>query len=269
MERIRVLLVDDQVLFVESLKTVLTTRAKDLSVVGVTHEGQEAVEAVERYQPDIVLMDVRMPKLNGVSATRIITERFPQTSVMILTTFDDDDFVYDALQNGAVGYLLKDIPPEELIASIRAIKQGAVLISPSVASKLALRRPEEKSVENRDAVQTDGFPPGSILSPRHEDKPQNGVPQGSVELRSSTRLDDHDGEAHRADSSLLYELTKREREVFWLLAQGFDNQEIGEALCVAEQTVRNRVSTIYSKLGVRDRLRLIRLAASWRSEHGI
>ncbi len=145
MKTIRVLLVDDQTLFAESLRMVLETRAQAVEVVGVAVNGREAVAQVAESRPDIVLMDVRMPELNGVESTRIIKERFPATKVLMLTTFDDDEYVVEALHLGAAGYLLKDVPPAELIAAIEAVSEGGVLIAPQVASKLVekLRQPLE------------------------------------------------------------------------------------------------------------------------------
>ncbi len=135
---IRVLLVDDQVLFVESLRTVLLADA-GVTVVGVAHDGREALAMALRERPDVVLMDVRMPVMDGVESTRLIREQLPETRVLILTTFDDDEYVTEALKLGAAGYILKDIPPEELISSIRAVHEGGVLIAPKVAAKIAER----------------------------------------------------------------------------------------------------------------------------------
>jgi DNA-binding NarL/FixJ family response regulator len=136
MEEIKVALADDQVLFVDSLKTVLELSAEDITVVGIAVDGEEAVELVKTKHPDIVLMDVRMPKMDGVEATRIIQEHYPETQVMMLTTFDDDEYVLDALHYGAVGYILKNIPTSELVSSIRAIKNGTMQMSPTIAKKL-------------------------------------------------------------------------------------------------------------------------------------
>lgn len=136
MEPIRVLLVDDQVLFVESLRRVITSRAKDIQVVGIAYDGVEAIELVHRERPDIVLMDVKMPRMDGVRATHEILSRYPAIKIMMLTTFDDDEFVLEALREGAKGYLLKNIPPEEVLTSIRALNSGVDQISPSVAAKL-------------------------------------------------------------------------------------------------------------------------------------
>jgi DNA-binding NarL/FixJ family response regulator len=136
MGRISLLLADDHTLFCESLRTVLQTEMEDVEVIGIARDGNEALAIVADKRPDIVLMDVRMPGLDGVQATRIIHERFPDTHVIMLTTFDDDEYVRHAMKYGAVGYLLKDTPLEKLIVAIRAIKDGVVLVSPSVFQKL-------------------------------------------------------------------------------------------------------------------------------------
>ncbi len=136
MSAIRVLLVDDQVLFIESLKTVIQHSADDIRVVGIARNGEEAVRGVEEHSPDIVVMDVRMPVMDGVKATAEILARRPAVRIIMLTTFEDDEYVKDALELGAAGYLLKDIPPEELVSAIRAVHGGAVLIAPKVARTL-------------------------------------------------------------------------------------------------------------------------------------
>ena len=136
MSRIRVLLVDDQALFVESLRTVIERSASDIEVVGVARNGAEAVALLTGQPCDLVVMDVRMPVMDGVEATRRIRELRPDARIMMLTTFEDDEYVKEALEHGAVGYLLKDIPPAELIASIRAAIGGAFLMAPSIAKGL-------------------------------------------------------------------------------------------------------------------------------------
>ena len=147
------LLVDDQILFVESLRTVLETRAKDIIVVGVASDGEEAVQLIAGLSPDVVLMDVRMPKMTGVEATKIIKDRYPQTRILMLTTFDDDEYVIEALQFGAVGYLLKDMPPMELITAVRAVYEGGVLISPRVAEKLVGRLVQNSELPTSSSVE--------------------------------------------------------------------------------------------------------------------
>ncbi len=133
---ITILLADDQILIAQSLKIVLETQSEDLKVVGLAGDGLQVLELLSRQRPDVVLMDVRMPNMDGVEATRRVHEQSPETKVIVLTTFDDDEYVQEAIEAGAVGYLLKDISTDELIASIKAAYHGAVLISPAVASRL-------------------------------------------------------------------------------------------------------------------------------------
>jgi len=211
---LRVILVDDQILFAESLKNILEMRTEDIRVVGLAYNGQQAIELVKRKRVDVVLMDVRMPVLDGVEATRRILLDHPETRVIMLTTFDDDEYVHEALQYGAVGYLLKTIPPAELITSIRAVKHGTIQISPSVAKKLL-----------------DSFRPN----------PENRGPEW------------------------LKGLSAREREVLKLLSKGLSNRQIAERLFIAEQTVKNHLSVIYSKMDVHHRTEAILKA----KEHGV
>jgi len=168
-ERIRVLLVDDQTLFVEGLKMVLASKAEDIVLVGIAYNGREGLDLALREKPDVVLMDIRMPVMDGVESTRLIREQLPDTRVLILTTFDDDEYVIEALKLGAVGYILKDIPPAELISAIRAVHEGGVLIALKVAAKIA-----EKLAGARNGGK--GPPPESTpplwlqeLSPREQE----------------------------------------------------------------------------------------------------
>ncbi|MGL1891544.1 MAG: response regulator transcription factor [Spirochaetaceae bacterium] len=131
-----ILLVDDQLLFLESLKIVIENLGSDMKIVGMAGNGKEACEKVDLLDIDIILMDVRMPIMDGVSATKIIKQKHPLIHIIMLTTFEDDEYVKDALHNGAAGYMLKNIPPEMLISSIRAVQNGAVSISPSIAGHL-------------------------------------------------------------------------------------------------------------------------------------
>jgi DNA-binding NarL/FixJ family response regulator len=213
MEKIRLLIVDDQILFLESLSTFLRNYAADIEVVGLARNGIEALEKAAALHPDIVLMDVHMPVMDGVEATGKLIASQPGIRILILSTYDVDDYVRRALKLGAAGYLLKDISPTELIASIRALKAGAVQISPQIVAKLM----------------------SSVLSEE---------PSAEREIRLEW----------------LESLTRREREVFTLIARGCDNAQIAEELHMAEHTVRNHVSMIYSKLGVQDRFQIIQLA---------
>lgn len=207
MTRISILIADDQQLFAESLSTLICTYAKDMTVLGIATNGAEAIEMGRSLHPDIVLMDIRMPDINGVRATKEIKLHLPDVKVLILSTFDEDEYISGALRAGASGYLLKDIGPRELIASIRATKGGTMQISPTIASRL---------VEQFEAQEGNSTP----HVPGYE------------------------------------ELTKREKEVFALLRNGYGNAEIARRLFLAEQTVRNYVSLIYDKIGIHDRSRI-------------
>lgn len=213
---INILLADDQTLFLESLKSVIESRAEDIKVVATASNGHEAVDRVAEFVPDVALLDVRMPEMDGVEAAKHIHKEYPNVSIVMLTTFDDDEYVRDALSYGALGYLLKDIPPKKLIASIRAVKEGSVMMAPSIAKKLV----RQVSVE----------PAKSSGEGKKEEKPQ-----------------------------WLKDLSKRELEVLKFLAEGFDNRQISEQLCIAEQTVKNHVSEIYSKLGTHSRVKTMKM----------
>ncbi len=130
-----VLICDDQAIVCEGLAKILGTDAA-LEVVSVAHDGAEALEKIEQLHPDVVLMDLKMPGMNGIVATRKICERFPGTAVLVLTTYDDDEWLFDALQSGAAGYLLKDTPPQGLIAAIKGTAEGKTFLDPAVAGKI-------------------------------------------------------------------------------------------------------------------------------------
>lgn len=132
---IRVLLVDDQSIIRQGLRVLLELEL-DLQIVGEADNGQTAIELVDTLQPDVVLMDIRMPIMDGVAATQAITERFTRTKVLVLTTFNDDEYVAAALKYGAMGYLLKDTPSDELAAAIRAIYKGYTQLGPGLVNKI-------------------------------------------------------------------------------------------------------------------------------------
>ena len=226
MKKLNLLLVDDQRMFAESLKIYLTNYAEDMDVVGIAANGQEAYDFVLRPDAnlDIILMDVHMPVMDGVEATGKIKAICPHIKIIMLSTYDEDEFVRAALVKGASGYLLKDISPTELIISIRALHSGMIQISPSIAQKLVQSTYRAKAGEN---------PPGWK------------APSDAAMKKQFPWLDT---------------LTEREREIFVLLATGRDNDQISEELGLSPQTVRNRVSTIYSKLEVKDRFEIIQLA---------
>src|SRR5512133_2557781 len=132
---IRVLICDDQEVVCEGLRAILST-APDLEVLDVVYDGEQAVEATGRLHPDVILMDLKMPNLNGIQATRLIHEKYPTTRVLVLTTYDFDEWVFSAIQAGAAGYLLKDTPRENLIAAIQGTAAGKTFVDPEVAGKL-------------------------------------------------------------------------------------------------------------------------------------
>lgn len=216
---IRLLIVDDQVLFAETLQTVIGMKAEDIEVVGLAYNGKEAVEAAERLGPDIILMDVRMPVMDGVQAASYIHGVLPDIRIMMLTTFDDDAYVHDALKGGAVGYLLKNMPSDDLISSIRAVNAGTMQISPSVAAQLVSGNREER-------------PPG----------PKREEPAGEEIV-------------YNIDS-----LSRREREILYLMSRGYDNSHIAARLFLADQTVKNHISRIYNKLNIHDRMAAMKAA---------
>jgi DNA-binding NarL/FixJ family response regulator len=203
-ERIRVLLVDDQQLMREGLRVLLELEP-DLEVAGEAADGQAALESYAALQPDVVLMDIRMPGMDGVEATWRLRGRWPQARVIILTTFDDDEYVFEGLRAGALGYLLKDVSGQELAEAVRTVASGGALVEPSVARKV---------------------------------------------LAEFARLAPP---ARSAEEGLPEPFTEREREVLRLLTQGLSNREIAERLSLAEGTVKNYVTNILQKLGVRDR----------------
>lgn len=155
MKKLKLMLVDDQKMFAESLKMFLTNYAEDMEVITIASNGKEAVDFIaESYDsPDIVLMDVRMPVMDGVQAVEIIKKRWPFIKTIMLSTYDEDEYVRQALLKGASGYLLKDISPTELILSIRALNSGMIQISPSIAQTLVRKTymdDSDSSSQNND-----------------------------------------------------------------------------------------------------------------------
>ena len=211
---IRVLLVDDQQIVRQGLATILRF-APGIQVVGEASNGIEAVTLARELTPDVVLMDLKMPQLGGIPATRQICSYLPETHVIILTTYDSDDLVFSGIKAGARGYLLKDASGETLIESIRGVVQGESQMDPGVARKVL-----------------DEFQRMATLPP---------APIGAG------------SDLEGASSPELEPLTPREAEVLALLVEGLSNRDIGDRLHLAEGTVKNYVSTIISKLQANDR----------------
>lgn len=208
---IRVLVVDDQRLVRESIASLLDVQP-GIEVVGTAGDGREAVDQTLALRPDVVLMDVRMPTMDGVEAVAILLRRAPDCRVVMLTTFDDEEYVVQALRAGATGYLLKDLPARELADAVRMAHAGVVQFDRAAADRLA-----------------------SALS-----RPSGTVPP---------------------DPSL----TPREIEVLRLVAEGSTNREIAERLYLSEGTVKNHVSRVLTRLGLRDRTQ----AAIYARDHGL
>lgn len=245
MEKLKLMLVDDQSLFTESLCTFLNNYAEDMTVVSKAGNGLEAVKFCDIEHPDIILMDINMPQMNGIEAVKIIKSKHPEIKIIMLSTYDEDAYVREALLSGASGYLLKDLSPTELIMSIRALKSGVLQISPSIVQKMIQAQ----------------FVGGSAADSADEKKAGDKAEGGKA---GSEKGDAGGSESQIKAAEKQFEwlktLTRREREIFALIATGHDNDEIAEELDLALQTVRNQVSTIYSKLGVKDRFEIIKLA---------
>ena len=202
---VRVLVVDDQTLFREALTTLLEVH-EELEVVSAAADGAEALELVATLRPDVVLMDLRMPVLDGVATTKRLRVEHPDVRVLVLTTFDGDDEVFPALRAGAIGYLLKDATAPRLVEAVLAAARGESVLQPSVAAKVLAR--------------------------------MSRLPDLADEPRPQPLVDP---------------LTQRELEVLRALADGLSNREAAERLYLSEGTVKNHVTNVLAKLGVRDR----------------
>ncbi len=213
MDPIRVLLVDDQEIVRQGLATILKY-APGIEVAGQAGDGEEAVALAEALRPDVILMDLKMPHLGGIPATRRIRAARPEIRVIILTTYDADDLVFEGIKAGAQGYLLKDAAGETLAEAIRGVVQGESQLDPSVARKVL-------------------------------DEFQRLASQAPAQLAAAEDGLDHEPEAEP--------LTPREEEVMRLLVEGLSNKEIGARLHLTEGTVKNYVSAIIAKLQANDR----------------
>lgn len=214
---IRIVICDDQAIVTEGLQVILESDP-DLTVVAIGQDGAQAIELVAEHQPDIVLMDLKMPGKNGIQATRHIKAHHPEMYVLVLTTYDADEWVFDAIRSGASGYLLKNTPPADLIKAVKKAVAGETPIDSAVAGKLFTH---VKRAEN------------------------NVTPSiGNTDLNK---------------------LSEREQEVLQLLAKGLSNKEIAAQLFLSEGTVRNYVSSLFSKLDVSDRTQATLIAV----RHGL
>lgn len=152
---IKIMIVDDQALIRDGLKMILSL-CEDIEVIGEAVNGKDAIEALIMNRPDIILMDIRMPIMNGVEATKVIKERYPAIKIIILTTFDEDQYIFEGLKNGADGYILKDVKSDEIIRAIKEVYKGNVLLQPEVATKVVRAfnsiNSHKKDEDNEEAI---------------------------------------------------------------------------------------------------------------------
>ena len=219
---IRVLVADDQRLMRDGIASLLGIQ-EGIEVVGTASNGQEALEQALALQPDVVLMDIRMPVMDGVEATKLVRQQLPTSQVLMLTTFNDEEYIVEALRAGACGYLLKDIPAHDLASAIQAAHKGIFQLDPTVASKMLA------SMAGTD---------NPTIAAREPGREQTPTAAG---------------------------LSAREVEVLRLIAQGATNREIAEHLVISEGTVKNHISNILGRLGLRDRTQ----AAIFARENGL
>lgn len=215
---VKVLIADDQELIRQSLKIVLGTDS-EIEITDSVGDGTDVLKSLEKNVPDVILMDVRMPKMDGTVCTKEVKKKYPDVKIIILTTFDDDDFIYSALKYGALGYILKGISMEGLKQAIMTVHRGGSMINPDIATKV-------------------------------------------VRLFSQMAQSDFAIEVDEKGSD---ELTKSEKIIIQRVGQGLSNKEIAGKLYLSEGTVRNNISRILSKLGLRDRTQL----AIWAVQTGI
>lgn len=228
-QHIRVIIADDQELVRAGFAMVINSQS-DMQVIGQASNGTQAVALAQSLHPDVILMDVRMPGMDGIEATKQISEyeqdsRLNAVHVIILTTFDLDEYVMAAINAGASGFLLKDTEPETLLTSIRTVFQGNAIIAPSATKRLI-----EKMME--DGLTEPSSP--SQQTEQHEPRSENSYTDPELEL-----------------------LTEREREVLIEIAHGLSNQEIADKLFIGLPTVKTHVAHILSKINARDRVQAV------------
>jgi DNA-binding NarL/FixJ family response regulator len=228
----KVIIVDDQRLMQDGLKTILDLE-EDIEVVATCNNGLEAVKACDEIEVDVVLMDIRMPDLNGVEATKKIKVSKPKIKILILTTFDDDEYIIDGLKNGATGYMLKDIGGDSLIEAIRAAYNDEYILPSKIAQKLVKRLSSSKESENMNRQEEYSSGESSFV------KPDDTI---------TKKINNE----HR-DIKKISIFTERELEIAKMLSEGFTNKQIASALFLSEGTIKNNVSNIYSKIEISDR----------------
>lgn len=222
-QTIKVLLADDHQLFREGLKRILNME-DDIEVIGECSDGTQVLASCQELHPEIVLMDINMPLLNGVDATAELRETLPEVKVIILSIHDDESYVFETLRKGATGYLLKDMEAESLINAIRTVAEGNAFIHPKVTGKLIQQLRRMEYLSETGAIAED-----------------NAIREAGVKFVAGDNNP----------------LTRREAEVLRLMAEGRSNKMIGEHLFISEKTVKNHVSSILQKMDVDDRTQAV------------
>ena len=244
---IRVMLVDDQHLLRMGFRLILEGE-DDLQIVAEAADGVEAVETMEALGengPDVVLMDVRMPRMDGIEATAQIAQRWCSTKVIILTTFDLDEYAFSGLQAGASAFLLKDVEPEALVDAVRVVASGDAVVAPRITQRLL-----ETYVRHGEPVQHPNAPPVSaVVTPKSGSAP-SAVAEGSSPNGQQIAAALEDGVVREP-------LTARETEVLFAVAQGLSNAEIAGEFFLSEATVKTHVRRILTKLQLRDRVQAV------------
>ncbi|MEO0708083.1 MAG: response regulator transcription factor [Cyanobacteria bacterium J06649_5] len=227
---IRVLLVDDEDIVRYGLNAMLKAETA-IEVVGEAQDGLEAINQANALAPDVVLMDISMPVMDGIRATREIAQTRPQTKIIVLTTHAEDDYLVAAMQEGAAGYLLKNTPPEDFVLLIQAAHKGYLQLSPSMAQKLT--EPKLTEPKLTEQFKSDTAKPMALNGAAvHSEKPL------SLATASSKGI------------------TPREQDVLRLISEGASNREIAQILHIAEKTVKNHVSNLLKRVELRDRTQL-------------
>ena len=239
---IRVVLADDQDLVRVGLRMILESE-DGIEVVGEARNGIEAIEVVTALAPDVVCMDVQMPELDGLAATRALIAAGSPTGVLVLTTFNRDDYLFEALEAGASGFVLKNSSPEELVAAVQVVARGDALLSPDVTRRVIETFTRTgPAAGGRDSASASAGPAASAA----QAAPASHPPHELAATSSAT-----------AEHPRLSELTDREREVLELIALGLSNAEIAARLYLGEATIKTHVSKVLQKLGLRDRIQAV------------
>lgn len=207
---IRIIIADDQEIIRESLKIILSTH-EDIRIIGTAQNGYEVLDLLKNNEVDVILMDIRMPKMDGVYCTKVVKEEYPKIKIVILTTFNDDEYIFSALKYGASGYLLKDVSMDDLYKDIVIVHNGGALINPDIATKV---------------------------------------------FNMFSRMSKQNNFTINVDKDYLKDITKPEWKVIQQVGYGLSNKEIAQKLFLSEGTVRNYLSSVLSKLNLRDRTQL-------------